>query len=69
MKITRKDYDKAKTSIPKLTKAQETVKEWEKAVDGETREVSQINVTPFGTEVTYKKEGASAPSGTARGAA
>lgn len=63
MKITRKEYDKAKANLPKLAKAQETVKEWEKAVEGETREVSQINVTPFGTEVTYKKENASAQSG------
>lgn len=56
MRITKDQYDKAKASIPKLVKAQETVKEWEKAVEGETREVSQINVTPLGTEVTYKKE-------------
>lgn len=61
MKITKEQYDKAKSSIPKLQKAQGIVSAWEDAVAGEKRDVLSINVTPEGTELTYKKEKQDAP--------
>jgi len=69
VKITKEQYEKAKANLPKLQKAQEIVTAWEKAVAGETREVSRITVTPFGAEVTYKKEESRVESEAGRGAA
>lgn len=69
MKITKEQYDRAKKSLPKLQKAQEIVTAWEKAVAGETREVSRVQITPSGAEVTYKKEVPGAQGGSGRGAA
>ncbi len=60
MKISKEQYQKAKTGLgklePKLKSAREIVTTWEKAVEGERREVTSVNVTPEGTELTYRKE-------------
>ena len=73
MKITKKHYDDAKAKIPKLKKAEEIVKEWEKGVAsmGETdMEILAVEITPFGPAVTCKpKEKTGAQGAPSRGAA
>jgi len=66
VKITRKDYDKAKASLPKLAKAQETVKAFDKGIASrpeiDPEDIIAIEVTPSGPVVTCKpKEVKDAP--------
>jgi len=56
MKITKEQYQKAKDILPKLRKAEDLVKTWEKAVEGERREVTSVNVEGNEVELTCRKE-------------
>ncbi len=55
MKITKEQYQKAKDSLPKLRKVEELVKTWEKAVEGETGDVTSITISDEGIQVTHRK--------------
>lgn len=68
-RITKQQYENAKASLPKLRKAEEIVTTWEKAVEGERKEVTSINVGNGHVELTYRKAVNLVESGAGREAA
>ena len=50
MRITREQYEKAKSSLPKLQKAQETITVWDKTLASLGDAIKNLDVTEIGDD-------------------
>lgn len=75
MKLTKKSYDKAKADLPKLRKAEETVRQWDEAIASLGQAIAGVDVTEieigglFPSFTGRRKEVDGASSEAGRGAA